>query len=128
VRVSIDDIDVLCVVAEGGPAGGPAAFGALEAAIGGPRGRKFYATYHDGEYRACAALRDGDDPQAIGLAVWRIPGGEYERRKLVDWQERLDEIPATFEAMADECRVDDTRPSVEYYRSARQVVLLLPVK
>ncbi len=126
-RVAIDDIDVLCVVAQGGPTGGQAAFEGLEAALGDLKGRKFYATYHDGEYRACAAFRQGDDAEALGLARWTIPGGAFERRKLTDWQERLDEIPAAFEAMAALGDEDRSRPSIEFYRSSTELILLLPV-
>lgn len=127
-RVTLDDIDVMCVVADGGPNGGPDAFAALEALLGSPRGRKFYGTYSHGEYRACVAVRPGDDPKSLGLTSWRIPGGDYERRKLLKWQDRLDEIESTFDAMATETEADPSRPSVEFYRSAQELILLLPVK
>ena len=127
-RVTVDDIDVLCVVADGGPAGGPAAFRVLEAPLFNLRGRRFYATYYSGEYRACVALHPDDDPEALGLATWRIPGGEYERRKLTDWQEHIEEIATTFDAMVSEAELDPSRPSIEFYRSSRELVLLQPVR
>ncbi len=127
-RVRIDDIDVLCVVAEGGTRGAQAAFGALEGRLGSLHGRKFFGTYHAGEYRACVAIEPDDDPEALGLMTWRIPGGGFERRKLMDWQERIGEIGATFDAMIAESEFDPSRPSIEFYRSSREVLLLLPVK
>jgi hypothetical protein len=127
-RVVIEDIDVMSVIADGGPAGGPVAFAALEAPLESLRGRRFYATYQSGEYRACVALAAGDDPEALGLATWRIPGGEYERRKLLDWQDHVDEIAAIFDAMLPAAELDSTRPSVEFYRSSRELVLLQPVR
>ncbi len=127
-RVTIDDIDVMCVVADGGPVGGPAAFSTLEAPLASLRGRRFYGTYHGGEYRACVALHRGDDPKALGLVTWRIPGGEYERRKLTDWQDHIEEIAVTFDAMVSEAELDPSRPSVEFYRSSRELVLLQPVR
>ena len=127
-RVVLDDIDVMCVIAKGGPVGASSAFGALEARLPTLRGRRFYATFLKGEYRACVALRSDDDPAALGLDVWRIPGGRYERLRLLDWQDRVSEIAATFDEMVPESEVDSTRPSVEFYRSSRELVLLQPVK
>lgn len=118
----------MCVVAEDGAAGASAAFDVLEGRLATLRGRRFYGTFLDGEYRACVAMRDDDDPVALALDVWRIPGGEYERFSLLDWQDRVGEIPATFDRMVPESELDPTRPSVEYYRSSREVVLLQPVK
>ena len=126
-RVTIDDIDVMCVVAHAGPAGGPAAFGALEAPLGSLRGRRFYGTYLDGEYRACVAIEPGDDPAVLGLETWRIPGGSYERRRLLDWSDHLDEIARAFGEMEGDLHYDPSRPSIEFYRSARELVLLQPV-
>jgi len=77
-RVVIEDIEVMCVIADGGPTGGP--------------------------------------------------GGEYERRKLLDWQDRVDEIAATFDAMVPAAELDSTRPSVEFYRNSRELILLQPVR
>ena len=126
--VTRDDIDVMCVIASGGPSGAPAAFQALEAPLKSLKGRKFYGTYLAGEYRACVAIEPGDDPVGLGLATWTIPGGKFEKRKLTDWQGRLADIGATFIAMAREFDADESRPSVEFYRSSRELVLFLPVK
>jgi hypothetical protein len=125
--VTIEDIDVMCVVADGGPAGSSAAFTALEAPLPTLRGRRFYATYRDGEYRACVAVQPGDDPEALGLAPWRIPGGEYERRKVTGWQDQVDRIGAIFDEMVPAAEVDGSRPSIEFYRGSRELVLLRPV-
>jgi len=126
-RVTIDDIDVMCVVSHTGPAGGPAAFDALEAPLGSLRGRRFYGTYLAGEYRACVAIEPGDDPVALGLEKWSIPGGTYERRRLLDWADHVDDIARNFAEMAGELEYDQSRPSIEFYRSARELVLLQPV-
>ena len=41
----------------------------VEEAVG-LRGRKYYGAFdNDGEYRICVQLREGDDPQALGLEV-----------------------------------------------------------
>ena len=123
----LEDIDVLCVVADGGPPGAPAAFDALERCLPSLRGRRFYGTYLAGEYRACAALDPDDDPAALGLETWRIPGGRYERCRLLDWHDRVDDIKRTFDEMAADPAYDPSRPSIEFYRSERELVLLQPV-
>ncbi len=127
-RVIADDVDVLFVASSDGPTGAHDAFSALEAALGSSRGRRFYGTLLRGEYRACAAIEPGDDPDVLGLGTWRLPGGVYERRRLLDWQDRVDEIGGLFDEMADESQHDDTRPSIEFYRSARELILLKPLR
>src|SRR3990172_993279 len=83
-EVTLEDIQVMCVRAEGGPEGAKQAFDKLESRRPALKGRKFYGTFHAGEYRACVALRPEDDPSAIGLDVWVIPGGRYVRAKMGD--------------------------------------------
>ena len=64
----------------------------------------------------------------MGLAECTIPGGEYGRAKLDNWEDHIPEIGRTFERMARECERDPRRPSVEFYRSQKELVLLFPVK
>jgi hypothetical protein len=123
----LEDIVVMYVPAEGGPAGAGAAFDRLEAYLPGLKGRKFYGTLHAGEYRACVALEDQDSPEVWGLPTWTIPGGPYVRQKLKNWTERVSEIGAIFDRLAEENTADPDRPTVEYYRSQDELHLLLPV-
>ena len=64
----------------------------------------------------------------MGLAEWTISGGEYGRDRLENWENHIPEIRRTFERMAREFERDPSRPSVEFYRSQRELVLLFPVK
>ena len=50
------------------------------------------------------------------------------RAKLDNWEDHIPEIGRTFERMARECERDPSRPSVEFYRSRKELVLLFPVK
>jgi len=127
-RVLTKAVDVMCVVADGGPAGGPAAFEALESVLPGLRGRRFYATYLSGEYRACIALEPGESAAALGLEAWRIPGGAYERMRLVDWEHRVGDIGTILDGMVPASESDDSRPSIEFYKSARELILFRPVR
>jgi len=127
-EVELEDISVMCVVAKDGPSGARAAFDELESKLPSLRGRKFYGTYHEGEYRACVAMNEGDDSHAVKLSTWVIPGGRYLREKVDYWEQKIEKLPSTFESMARTHRVDRTRPSVEFYRSQRELLLLLPIE
>jgi hypothetical protein len=130
-EVKRDPIRVMYVESTQGPVGAPDAFRALESRLSSLKGRKFYGTfqYPDGPYRACVALTEGDDPARLGLDVGEIPGGAYAQAKLSDWPDRIDEIHKVFAELsaAHAGRVDHTRPSVEFYRSQKELVLLLPL-
>jgi hypothetical protein len=78
---------VMFVAAPGDPVDDPeparAAFLRLETVVG-LRGRKFFGVHLDDvdEYRACVAVRDGDDADELGLAAWTIPSGRYLRGRI----------------------------------------------
>ena len=78
-------------------------------------------------YRVCVIPKDAAEPAALGLATWTIPGGRYARRKLVDWAAQEHRKGEQFDAMAAEHAWDETRPSIEFYRSLRELILYLPV-
>ncbi|SRR6266571_5665368 len=129
-EVMLEEAAVMYVESPNGLAGAAAAFDRLEAHLPSLRGRRFYGTFQRpaGPYRACVALVPGDDPTALGLPTWTIPGGKYARRKLPDREKRLPEIGTTFAQMSATCEPDASRPSIEFYRSQRELLLFLPVK
>jgi len=127
-EIQLEDISVMRVVAKGGPSGARAAFDEVESKLPSLRGRKFYGTYHEGEYRACVAMNEGDSPHAMKLITWVIPGGRYLREKVDDWEQKVETLASIFESMASTRRVDRMRPSVEVYRSQRELLLLLPIE
>jgi hypothetical protein len=96
----------------------------------GLRGRKMYATVNTaaGTYTTCTPIRDGDDPQALGLEVGVLPGGDYLRGRLVGEPpavyEQIGPGMAELERLADR---DPSRPLVEFYRRRDQVELWVPV-
>lgn len=65
----------------------------------------------------------------MSIVTGVIPGGLYLREKMKNWMSRIDEIGKTFVAMAEreKPRVDRSRPSVEFYRSQDELILLLPI-
>lgn len=128
--VTLEDIRVMYVESPNGPAGAVKAFMDLEARLLSIKGRKFYGTFQhpDGPYRACVAIRDGDDPAAQGLHTWTIPGGKFAREKLDNYRDRIPEIARTIEALAKENNPDQSRSGIEFYRSSKELLLFLPVK
>jgi hypothetical protein len=65
----------------------PAVFGALwqrlEALVG-LRGRKYFGAFNASahEYHVCVQMKQGDDPDALGLESGTLPGGRYLRARL----------------------------------------------
>jgi len=89
----------------------------VEEAVG-LRGRKYYGAFNnDGEYRVCVQLREGDDPQALGLEVGSLPGGRYARERLTGEPPKIYElIGPTFERLSRRPDHDPSRPGIEFYR------------
>ena len=129
-QVALPEVHVMYVESATGLAGAAAAFDRLEARFASLKGRKFYGTFQPpaGPYRACTAIKPGDDATPLGLPTWVIPGGKFSRRKLMNWQARLPEIGKTFQSMSQEDERDSSRPSIEFYRSEKELVLFLPMK
>ena len=128
----LPNIPVMFVMASGGVAGAEEAFEKLKSAFKSLRGRKFYGAYQQklNIYRACVAVRDVDNPKALGIDQWVIPCGKYMRRKIMNWKDHLSEIGTITNGMAEENegRIDYSRPIVEYYHSEEELILYLPIK
>src|SRR5213595_2826035 len=108
----------------------PRAWAKLEAVVGSLRGRRFFGAFHPATntYRACVALRDGDDPAALGLEAGTLPGGRYLRARLAGEPPAVYErIGPTFDALVATTQPDESRPSLEFYRRHDEIDLLLPV-
>lgn len=82
-----------------------------------------------GEYRACVALQERDDPEAAGCSRGVISGGTYLRARLRgELEDTTPRISETFAAMAAAATPDPTRHAVEFYQRRDEIHLLLPVK
>jgi len=127
------DVEVLRVLADW-KGGGPAeAMQRLESKLPSLRGRKFYGAFRllpEGEeYFACVEKFATDDPRAMGLDVGIIPGGLYARRKIFDWDKVIaaGQLGTIFRGMVAQYPLDPSRPEIEYYRSMKELHLLVPV-
>lgn len=108
------------------------AFNEVESKLGTMRGRKFYGLLYgdpeSGEYFACVQIGKGDNPGSLGLEVRTIPGGTYARRKISYWYEDISSIGKGFSQLFKTYSCDPSRPTIEYYRSERDVHIFLPVR
>lgn len=129
--VTTADIPVMFVSEYGAPpVAGPRAFERLERALPSLRSRRFYGLFDPvtGEYRACVALQQGDDPEAAGCSRAVIPGGAYLRARLRgELDQTTPRIREMFAAMAAAATADPSRPAVEFYRRHDEIELLFPV-
>jgi hypothetical protein len=123
------EIEVMFLRTEDEPAAIQLGWERLEATIG-LRGRRFFGAFYPttGEYRACVQVREGDDPDLLGLETGRLPAGRYLRTRLHGEPPQVYErIAPTFEALVKMTHADETRPSIEFYRRRDEIDLLLPV-
>jgi hypothetical protein len=129
--VTIPDIDVMYVAGEAGrpiPEQAQAAFPALEAGLPTLKSRKFYGVGVGDGYRACVAIDERDDPAALPHPRWTIPGGRYARRRIADWERNTAHIGPAFEALRRRPDFDPSRPWIEFYRSRRELFVMVAVR
>ena len=106
------------------------AWAELEDAVGSLRGRKFYGAFDEAahEYRVCTELREGDDPDALGLERGTLPGGRYARVRLEgDPPGVYQRIAPAFQRLAQRPDHDPARLGIEYYMRHDVIDLLLPI-
>ena len=76
----------------------------------------------------CVQVREGDDPESLGLEHGSLPGGRYLRTRLRGEPPAVYErIGVTFAVLAKRATPDNTRPWLEFYRQRDEIDLLLPV-
>lgn len=124
----IGDIPVMYIIAKDGLIGAKDAFKKLKNLIGNTGDKKFYGVFdkESNEYRACVKIEDGINSCNLERGV--IPGGKYARRKIKDWSKRVDRVSASFSKLAEKNKADLDRPTVEFYRSVRDLIVMVPVR
>lgn len=128
-EVVLKEIKVMYVKSESGPQDAGYAFTKLESKLLGMKGRKFYGLISDEgkTYLSGVAVEVGDSPETLGLEVTSIPAGKYVKTKIWEWMDRLDEIYPTFRSLSKKYKEETTRPRIEFYRSQKELILMLPV-
>jgi hypothetical protein len=80
------------------------------------------------EYRACVSHKPADENSEEELENYQIPGGQYMSSRLLNWMKNTHLIKEIFNEMEKKYLFDQSRPQLEFYKSKRELVLLLPVK
>lgn len=113
------------------PEGIKSAFNRLENKLMSKQGRQFFGAVHlnnnEFNYKACLVQNGIDEHLALGLENYTIPGGKYVTNKLLNWTKNTHLIKEMFNEMEHKYRFDASRPQLEYYKSNRELVLMLPV-
>ncbi len=129
--VDLPDIRLVVCRAEVFPEDIKGAWQRLESKLDSLKGRKFYGlTYVEESGLAYyAALEPLDDAEvvALGYPTRVLKGGKYARVKLPDWEQHADEIAPIFEELMERYHKDPQGPSVEFYRSQAELLLMIPV-
>ena len=94
------------------------------------RGKNFYGVHYpkQNEYFACVEITGASILSRLSLEFGTIPGGLYAYRVLRGHHLQLfEKIKVIFEEMKQIYQWDPSRPTVEHYRRADEIVLWLPV-
>jgi len=73
------------------------------------------------------AIDPSDDRASLPHPTWILPRGKYVRRRIPDWMQHLDVIGPTMQALLRRPDVDPSRPCLEFYRSQRELLIMVPI-
>lgn len=125
------DVSIMYVKSDGGSKGAHQAFDILESKLPTLKGRKFYGVVIGvpprDEYWAGVKLMPVDRPKEWGFQTGVIPGGKYIQERIKDWNKDITIIAKTFQKLSKNLTVDSSRPSVEFYRSMRDMLVRMPI-
>ena len=128
--VKMDELDLMYIQATSFPEGVEEAWRKLESRLPTIKRRKFFGTSRlvgeKIEYRACVVPSDESEPSRLGLDTFTIPAGNYASKNLVDWTKQT-QIKTIFEELSSKYTVDSSRPHIEFYRSQKELVLMVPI-
>jgi predicted transcriptional regulator YdeE len=128
----IDEKYSLSVKAKSFPEGVKEAFDVLEGKLRSLKGKKFFGVSSKGsggiEYRACAVSEAEGESFYSGFEMYKIPGGKYATCKIEDWADKLEEIGPLFKEMGKNFNLAESRPLLEFYRSQKELILMMPIK
>jgi hypothetical protein len=129
--VELSPILTMSVKVEKFPEDVKGAFSSLGNKLHTKTGRKFFGAVNVGQdsidYQACLVQKDKFEHIVLGLQNYMIPGGKYVTNKLVNWSKNTHLIKEMFGEMEHRFRFDAQRPQLEYYKSNRELILLLPI-
>ena len=55
------------------------------------------------------------------------PWCKYAREKIKEWKDKIPEIEKIFDSLSKSYCSDPERPSIEFYKSQKELILFLPI-
>lgn len=87
-----------------------------------------YFTNDPIDYSICVEQRSTDSPELLGLVPQVLPGGNYIKTSLINWESKLDSIKEIYSELRTKYLLDDQRPQLEFFKSKRELTLYFPIK
>ena len=76
----------------------------------------------------CVKIEDDNNLNAPGLLEVHLPKGNYVRERITDWEKNLSQIPFIIDKISADNLVDPERYIIEFYRSEKELFLLIPME
>ena len=122
----------MCLKSLNGPLTAEQTFNLLENKLSTLKKKKFYglSKLENDEltYLACVKIEDGDNTNAPRLLEVHVPRGNYIRERILEWNENLGQIPFLIDKVSADNLVDPDKYIIEFYRSEKELFLLIPIK
>jgi hypothetical protein len=130
-EINREPIRVLYKETKDTPTGIQALFDELCASVDNLENRRFFgaSTGPTGTYRACVEKLTDDDPAAMGLTDWALPGGLFASERVEDWLSDSSKIAAAFQRVLTKYdgRISDWGWGVEEYLADDVVNVLIKI-
>ncbi len=126
------ELNLMCLKSLKGPLTAEQTFNLLENKLSTLKKKKFYglSKLENDEltYLACVKIEEGDNTNAPRLLEVHVPRGNYIRERIVEWKENLGQIPFLIDKVSADNLVDPDKYIIEFYRSEKELFLLIPIK
>lgn len=126
------NLNLMCLKSLKGPLTAEQTFDLLENNLSTLKKKKFYGLSklenNKLTYLACVKIEDGDNINAPGLQEVDLPKGKYVRERIADWKKNLGQIPLIIDKVSADNLVDPERYIIEFYRSEKELFLLIPIE
>ena len=126
------ELNLMCLRSPNGPLTAAQTFDKLEGYLSTLKKKKFYGLSklenNKLTYLACVKIEDDDNINAPGLQEVHLPKGNYVRERIADWKKNLGQIPFIIDKISADNLVDPERYIIEFYRSKKELFLLIPIE
>ena len=126
------ELNLMCLKSLKGPLTAEQTFNLLENKLSTLKKKKFYglSKLENDEltYLACVKIEEGDNTNAPRLLEVHVPRGNYIRERILEWNENLGQIPFLIDKVSADNLVDPDKYIIEFYRSEKELFLLIPIK